>query len=158
MRKAGSCRRIAKTQFPLRFEGRARGESWTARGGDSTRLQRAPALVAKGHEKKKKKKCQRGPVTERWGKVGTRGRKEESRQLAEVWLAECSRVVLLVSGWLQADGRPNQREPDLGFPSLSTFCRVVSHGQAVGVRMRLARSGQGSPGGRGSRAAELLGY
>lgn len=45
-----------------------------------------------------------------------------------------------------ADGRPNQREPDPGFPSFAAFCPSRVSWPVVGVRMRLAWPGPAGDG------------
>lgn len=72
-------------------------------------------------------------------------------------------MVLLVSGWLQADGRPNRAlETGLGRrASFQTFLPWRVSWPVVGVRMRLARLGRETEGlverkeeGKGGRERE----
>lgn len=92
-----------KSAFPARDRresqgepGRAPGE--TARLGDWSRRQRAPALAV-GARKNAKGGREQG-IRGGWRELERERREKKRRQLTEVWLAECSKVVLLVSGWL----------------------------------------------------------
>ena len=76
--------------------GRAPGE--TARLGDWSRRQRAPALAV-GARKNAKGGREQG-IRGGWRELERERREKKRRQLTEVWLAEYSKVVLLVSGWL----------------------------------------------------------
>lgn len=101
---------VSRSEQPrskIRVSG-ARSEGEPGRAGESPGRDRATwRLVAPAEGSSSRrwgtKKCERGPGTGyARGMAGSwEGEKRKKRrQLTEVWLAECSKVVLLVSGWL----------------------------------------------------------
>lgn len=150
---ASQCRVVnnqdRKSAFPARDRRESRGEPGrapgeTARLGDWSRRQRAPALAvgARKNAKGGREQGMRGG----WREVERerRGRNGGSSQRCGQPSVPKWFFWFLVGS--TADGRPNQREPDPGFPSFAAFCPSRVSWPVVGVRMRLARPGPAGDG------------